>query len=97
MIPNTPADVTGDAAIHTLASVLGVTKCKWFQVTAVSIASTAARVGNVSIALGTQGIPVASGGGVFAPPIALAMDFYDLTKWYYIAASSDVVSISCGM
>lgn len=96
MIPKTAQDHTGDAAIHTLYSILGVKQCKWFQVSAVSIASTAARVGDANIALsGGTGIPIGTGGGVFAPPIALPTTFYDLELWYVIAASSDKLSIAC--
>ncbi len=79
--------------MHTLFSVLGIRQCKWFQVSAVSIASTAARVGDASIALTTQGIPIGSGGGVFAPPIAADGTGYDLEEWCFIAANSDKLSI----
>ncbi len=95
MTPKTAADHTGDAAIHTLASILGIKQCKWFQVSAVSIATTAARVGDANIALNTQGFPIASGGGVFAPPIAAGTTGYDLEAWYVIAASNDKLSIAC--
>ena len=96
MQPITVADVTGDGARHTLASALGVTQCKWFQVSAVSVASTPARVGDADVS-SSEGFPIGSGGGVFAPPIALAMDLYDLTKWYYIAANSDTLAIGCAI
>ncbi len=97
MIPKTSADVTGDGAAHTLASVLGVTQCKWFQVSAVTIASTAARVGDADVALTSEGFPIGGGGGVFAPPIALPMSFYDLTQWYFIAANNDKLAIGCAV
>ncbi len=95
MTPKTAADITGDGAIHSLADILGIKQCKWFQVSAVTVASTAARVGDANIALSTQGFPIGSGGGVFAPPIAVGTTGYDLEQWYVIAASNDKLSVAC--
>ena len=94
MSPKTAADHTGDGAIHSLYSILGIRQCKWFQVSAVTIASTAARVGDSDIAMSSRGIPIVSGGGVFAPPIAADGTVYDLETWYVIAANSDKLSIA---
>ena len=101
MQPYTAQDIVGDGAAHTLASLLGITACRWFQVNGVSIASTAipARVGDSSISLDVaspltlgRGFPAGPGGGQFAPPVALGNEVYDLTKWYVRAAVGDTYS-----
>ncbi len=102
MIPKTPVDYTGTGLAVTLASILGVTKCKWFQIIGTNITGVAGRVGDSGVALDVAsplvvgvGFPIASGGGQFAPPIALAMEFYDLTKWYIVLTSGDTASVGC--
>lgn len=99
MILITPADVVGDGAVHTLASISGApTKCKWFQFIGISIAnsSTPGRLGDSHVSLDTlspvaegRGITIPANGGQFSPPVALAMEFYDLTQIYYVLASGD--------
>ncbi len=91
-------DVTGDGAIHTLASALGFTaaqtaRAKMILVQAVSVGSTAARVGSASIST-SRGQPINSAGAQFAPPVAQDVDFYDLQKIYYLAANGDTLAIS---
>lgn len=104
MIPYTPTDYVGTGAAVTLASILGVNQCKWFQVTATNITGVPARVGDSGVALDVasplvlgRGFPVAAGGGQFAPPIAHMTDMYDLTTWYIIATTGDTVSVSCAI
>ncbi len=103
----TPTDITGDGARHTLASIPGITitKAKWFQFTGVSIANSAipGRLGDENVALNVvspvvlgRGITIPAGGGEFAPPVALAMEFYDLTEIYYILAAGDVAQFAAG-
>lgn len=92
----TPADVTGDGVAHTFASLFGINSAKWIQGNAVSIASTAARIGDSNVS-STRGIPVPAGGGDLVPPIAEISSFYDLTLIYYLVQSNDHVSFSCGV
>src|SRR5690242_5898695 len=93
MQPITPADYTGDGSTHTLASLLGIDACRWSQVTAVSVGSTAARVGD-STTDATHGFPVGSGAAEFAPPINEPFSgSYDLTKWYINVHTGDTVSL----
>ena len=89
-------DVTGDGAAHTLSSLLGVTRAKWFQVDALSIASTAIRIGGSSISA-TRGIPVGPGGAQFAPPVAELSNFYHLDEIYYLIQVGDTAAFSCGL
>jgi len=85
----TPADITGDGAVHTLASIPGAPKkCKWFQFTGLTIGSTPGRLGDANIST-SRGITIPSGGGQVVYPIAIAMEFYDLTEIYYLLQSSD--------
>lgn len=96
MSPHTPVDVAGNGAARSLSSLLGgVTKCKWFQVTGVLIAARA-NVGDAGVTA-TRGIPVFPGGSQFAPPIALAMEFYDLTSWYLWLDNGDTASVACAV
>ncbi len=94
----TPADITGDGAAHTLASVTGLncTKCKWFQFTGISIADSATpgRLGDANVSLTDRGITIPAGGGQFSPPIALMSDLYDLEKIYYILAVDDTAQLA---
>ena len=92
----TPADVTGDGAAHTLASLFGITAAKWVNGVAVSVASTAARVGDVNVSA-SRGIPIPAGGGQLVPPIAEISSFYDLNLLYYLVQVGDTVSLSCGV
>ena len=104
----TPADVIGDGARHTLASIPGITitKCKWFQFTGLSIANSGipGRLGDANVTLDVlspllhgTGITIPATGGQFDPPIALAMELYDLTQIYYILASGDVGQFAAGV
>lgn len=101
----TPPDITGDGAVHTLASITGLnaTKCKWFQFLGISIASSAVpgRLGDASISLDVaspatsgRGIIIPAGGGEVAYPIALMSDLYDLTAIYYVLAVGDKAQIA---
>ena len=92
MQPQTAVDFTGDGAAHSLSSILGITKCRWFQVSAVSIGSTSARIGDSNITT-TRGLPIGAQSGQFAPAITQDFEPYDLTLWYVLVASSDTVAV----
>lgn len=94
MVPHVPVDYTGTGAAVTLASILGVNKCKWFQVNAVSVGGTAVRLGDKNVSA-TQGFQVGSTQTQFAPPIAFVADLYDLTAWYILVQSGDTVTVGC--
>ncbi len=104
MNPYTPQDYTGDGAVHKLSDLLGVTRCRWWQVVGISIASATipARVGDASVGLDVsspltkgRGFPVGQDTGQFAPPLSdpLANGVYNLEDWYIVVATSDKVSI----
>lgn len=94
LIPHTPVDFTGDGAAHSISSIIGgITAAKWFQVSAVST-GTRVSVGDSGVAV-NRGFPVSPGSGQFAPPVALAMEFYDLEKWFVWVANGDTVSVGC--
>ncbi len=87
------------AVVVTLASLLGVTQCKWWSIT--PLGSSAGRVGDSGVAAGARGIPWDgttgfNPSGFQAPPVSLEQDFYDLTKWY-IAVDFGTAYISCGV
>ena len=101
MQPYTAQDYTGDSAAHTLASILGINQCRWFQVQGVTIADTSARVGGSDVNIGggspavtAIGFPIGVGGAQFSPPVSDPLtEVYDLTKWYVVAYTGDVLSI----
>lgn len=108
MQPYTPADIVGDGAAHLLSDIPGITitHCKWFQFLGISIANSAipGRLGDSNVALDVaspatvgRGITIPQGGGQFCPPIAIAEEFYDLTKWYYILAVGDTAQFAAGV
>lgn len=104
MQPYTPVDYTGTGAAVTLASVLGVNQCKWFQVVGTSITGVPGRVGDAGVSLDVvsplvlgRGFPIASGGGQFSPPIAFATDSYDLAQWYIVLTTGDTASVGCAI
>ena len=101
----TPADVVGDGVAHALSTIPGApTKCKWFQLIGNSIGSIPGRMGDKNVSLDVlspptsgRGIEIASGTGQFNPPIALAMEFYDLTQIYYVLAVGDTATPAFGV
>lgn len=102
MIPKTPVDYTGTGSAVALSAILGVNACKWFQVIGTSIAGVPGRVGDAGVALDVasplslgRGFPIFASGGQFVPPIALAMEFYDLTSWYIVLTNGDTASVGC--
>lgn len=68
--------------------------CKYWQITATSVASQA-RVGGIEVS-STRGIPIGPGfnSGQFATPIAEASSRYDLADQYVYLAEGDVVSVA---
>jgi hypothetical protein len=92
----TPADVTGDGAAHTLASIPGAPQlCKWFQVTGINIGAQSLRIGDAGVSA-TRGTPVGPGGAQFSPPVSfVAMEFYDLNAIYFLLATGDTMSLTC--
>lgn len=106
MILNTPVDIVGDGAAHTLASLTNITACKWFQIFGLSIANTAVpgRLGDSHVSLDVvspvvegRGITIPANGGQFCPPIAIAEEFYDLTQIYCVFASLDKAQFAAGV
>jgi hypothetical protein len=86
----TLADITGTGARVALSATSQ--PCKWFQVTAVSIASQA-RMGDINVT-SSRGIPILPAGGQFSPPIAAPLDLYDLSNCYIYLANGDSVSVA---
>jgi hypothetical protein len=95
-------DITGTgvkAQLITLLKVGGVAVSqsswisKWYQAVMLTATGTS-RIGNSTIS-STNGIPIgAPNNGQFAPPIAQAADFYDLSEVYVLIKSGDVMSFS---
>lgn len=95
MIIKSPAAVTGDGAKHALSSISGApTQCKWFI--AYLTTGTSARIGDANVS-STRGAPFSATIPFEAPPIALAMEFYDLTQIFYFVGSSDVADFVFGV
>jgi hypothetical protein len=83
-------DITGTGATVPLS--ITSQPCKFWQVTAVSIAS-GARLGD-SLTTANRGIPIGPSGGQFSPPIAAPLDLYDLSEQYAYVANGDVISVA---
>ncbi len=96
MQPITPADVVGDGHQHKLSTILGIDKCKWFCVSGVDINNPAGQVGDSTIEALGGGVQILLGPLVF-PPIALGMEFYDLTQWYIKLALNDIASVAAAV
>jgi hypothetical protein len=90
MVVYTLADITGTGATVALSATSQ--PCKWFQVTAVSIASSA-RLGDASTA-SDRGIPLPPASAQFFPPISEGTINYDLASQYAYIAGSDVISVA---
>lgn len=97
MLPITPVDFVGDDHQHTLASILGITQCKWFSVSGVQINGASGRVGDSTIEADGGGFIINDGITKVFPPIALAMSFYDLTQWYIILTADDIATIGAAV
>lgn len=100
MRPITPAQYTGTGSRVTLASILGVDQCKWFRVEGAAIGSTPGRVGGSNVALSPgAGFPIYANSArpQQVPPIARAMEFYDLTKWYIVLSLNDTAVVGCAV
>ncbi len=93
MQPYTPVDYTGDGHQHTLASILGIKECKWFQVSGIAIASTPGRVGDATVETIGGGFQINEGFGKVFPPVPFLLEMYDLTSIYIWLAASDVAQI----
>ena len=86
----TLADITGTGAVVPLSATSQL--CKWFQVTAVSVA-VLARMGDSNTSA-ARGIPILPNGGQFSPPIAAPLDTYDISQCYVYLANGDAVSVA---
>jgi hypothetical protein len=84
--------ITGDGATHTLASAVGINKCKWFQI--LNESGGTVNIGGPETSVG-NGYPVAVQSGQFQPPIAIAMEEYDLAAIYYYISNLDTVRLLC--
>lgn len=87
-----PATLTGTGVALTVASAAGVNSAKWFQLTGVTIAAAASRIGDANVSA-TRGYPLTAGGGQFFPPVARANAFYDLTQIYFDLAIGDTANL----
>ncbi len=65
--------------------------CKWFQINGVTVASTIRLAGsNVGA---SRGAPLFANGGQFSPPIADALNMYDLADVWVAGSTNDVLSV----
>lgn len=95
MQPITPVDITGDDHQHSLSSILGVTQCKWFQVSGISVSR--GNVGDSTIEANGGGFPISTGTSFQTPSIALAMSFYNLDEWFVMFSNGDIASVGCAI
>ena len=100
MQPYTAQDVTATGVAVSLATITGIQRCRWFQVSATAVASTPARVGPSTVALDVAspavlgtGFPIGPGAGQFSPPVSLMTETYDLTLWFLIGVIGDTFSV----
>lgn len=90
-------EITGDAATHQLATS---GTCRAIQIIAPSGNAAVVRIGD-STTSATKGLPVAAGGGLFMPPLdsdqreSVQQHLYNLSAFYYYAASSDKLDFVC--
>lgn len=100
MIPKS-VKVTGDGAVHTFASALGVTKSKWVQASLATTNVSPVFVGGaeVSTTPGVTGFPLTSAyiPGQFFPAISEISNFYQLDLSYYWAAAGDTFYLLAGL
>jgi hypothetical protein len=93
---HTIADITGDGAVHQLASS---GTARYIQFAALSTNTGTARVGNSSIS-NSQGIPIGPGVPDFWPPVTAATGYNQSTQMialssvYYLVQSGDKISIT---
>jgi len=92
MRPHISADFTGDGTAHLLSDILGITRCRWFKVYGVTIASAPARVGDSTAATG-HGAPVTAAIPFETPTNSTLDELYDLTGWYVNAVTSDKIAV----
>ena len=69
--------------------------CKWYQVQGLTVGSLG-RVGDSSVGA-ARGALIRADGGNFAPPVADAVNPYDLKDVYVAGSASDVYSIIYGV
>lgn len=90
-------NVTGDGAAHAISSIAGApTQCKWFQFLCASGTLTIGGPAAANVDA-THGYPIVAAGANFQPPIALPMDFYDLTSIFYFLSNTDTAVLLCGV
>ena len=89
--------VTGDGAVHTFASQIGVTAAKWVQASIGASNSAAVLVGGPEVT-STVGFPLnAPYGGQPLPPISEMSNLYYLDRCYYYAAVGDIFWVLVGV
>ncbi len=89
------ANITGDGATHTIASIAGlpVSKCKWFQI--LNGTGGTLNIGGPETDA-THGYPILGATAAnFQPPIAFTMDLYDLAAINYYLGMGDTAVLLC--
>lgn len=90
-------EITGDASTHQL-STTGT--CRTIQFIAPAANAAVVRIGD-STTTSAKGLPVAAGGGLFMPPLdsdqreSVQQHMYNLSAFYYYAASNDKLDFAC--
>lgn len=84
--------ITGDGAVHTFASALGLSRIevKWLQGTTQASGNASSILIGGNEVSSTVGFPLPPGyAGMFFPQISETSTRYDLTQQYYWAAAGD--------
>ena len=90
--PASLADVTGDGSKHQFTTSHIIARSIQFICPSAN-SSTPIRIGDINIS-SSRGDACAAGGGLFKPELFVPPRTYDLSTFYYLAASNDKVTIT---
>jgi hypothetical protein len=94
IIPKNVALITGDAAIHQIATNGGAL---WVNFTAPSANASHVFIGGSTVSATNYVYDIAPGGTAFLPAVnRQPPGFYPLAQWYYLVANSDKLGIGWG-
>ena len=87
-------NVTGTGATLQISAVTPkINKCKWFQFLSLTGVLNIGGVDTDS----SHGYPIGTQSANFQPPIALAMDLYDLSAIYFYMGNTDTAVLLCAI
>lgn len=86
--------ITGDGSVHAFAATIGITSCKWAQVSSSAASLT---IGGPDLTSSANGFPVGIGFSQFLPAISELSSRYDLTLCKYYAAAAETFTLLIGL